>query len=212
VHLDTPPPATPQRALLEPPPEPPPPSRPRPPRRLCSFSHPGYSMFRPSRRPCDQSNPNVPQCSHRQRADAVSSADAMRAVSPRADSGPKPLGPFQTRALDSGPGPLWRHDGLLARRAPLKTTSGGPLQVSHSASVGRLCAGQLALHMAPTVRGCGASAALNSRPRPSWQCDGLLPRRLPHQDYGWRLSPGGSLRLGWSLFVHASWPCTWPRP
>jgi hypothetical protein len=91
-------------------------------------------------------------------------------VSP-SDSGLKPLGPFKRAPsiLASAP---WRPDGCdgLPRRLPLQTTGGGPSRVAHTASVGRLCAGQLALHMAPTVRGCGASAASpsdsESRPKP----------------------------------------------
>ena len=80
------------------------------------------------------------------------------------------------RILASGPGNSWRRDGLLLRRSPLKTGAGPQSGAPHqdfgarARSVGRFCAGQLALHMVPTMRGCSASTASpsdsKSRPKP----------------------------------------------
>jgi hypothetical protein len=84
--------------------------------------------------------------------------------------------------------------------------------VSHTASVGRLCAGQLASHIASTVRGCGASP---SRPRirapnrwgpPFKRAPSILapaplatrwplPKEAPPQDHGWQPLQGGPHRF-----------------
>jgi hypothetical protein len=92
-------------------------------------------------------------------------------------------------------------------------------RVARSPSVGCFRAGQLALHKASTVCGCGASAPL---PSTRDRCPKPRPPRLPNpsapaehtlpQDDGWQPSPGWPARLRSGAFVRASWPCTRPRP
>jgi hypothetical protein len=73
------------------------------------------------------------------------------------DSSPNRWGPFKLAPSSRG------------RSLTRPRMAAGPLQVARfGASVGRVCAGQLALHMASTVRGCGASAA-SILAQPSWR-------------------------------------------
>jgi hypothetical protein len=77
------------------------------------------------------------------------------------------------------PGPLG--DAMCSSRgvAPSRPWVAAVFGAACSASVDRPCAGQLALRMASTVRGCGALAALNYGPGPPRRRDALLPRRHP---------------------------------
>jgi hypothetical protein len=111
-------------------------------------------------------------------------------------------------------------------RAPLSdatpSSRGGTLQdhgwrPQPAVSVDRVCAGHLALHMASTVRGCGASPS-DSGPNPSSAPFPLAPgplatRHPPPEEAPLKTTGGGRGLLSRSTaFVQAIWPCTWPRP
>jgi hypothetical protein len=99
-------------------------------------------------------------------------------------SGPKPLGPFKCAPSLLAPGAL--SDALFPRRCPSRP------RVATAAcclSVDRVCAGHLALHMASTVRGCGASPALPSDSGPNYWGPSSVPLPLAPGPLATRRTP-----------------------
>jgi hypothetical protein len=94
------------------------------------------------------------------------------------------------------PGPL--SDAMCSSRggAPSRPWVAAVFGAAFSALVDRPCAGQLALHMASTVRGCDALAALNYGPGLPRRRDALLPKRYPLETTGSGRLWGGLLRIG----------------
>jgi hypothetical protein len=93
---------------------------------------------------------------------------------PTSESRPAPLGPFKRVPSIPALGTLDDATTSFQGGSPSQDHEWRPSRVTRSPSVGRLCVGQLALHMASTMCGCGTSATL---PSTQDRCPNLRPCR-----------------------------------
>jgi hypothetical protein len=143
------------------------------------------------------------------------------------DLSPNRWGPFKLAPSVLALGPIG--DAMASSRGRSLTRprmAAGPLQVAcFGASVGRVCAGQLALHMASTVRSCGASAT-SILAQPSWQASSQgtaahtpmhdsTPPSTPSSSSSSPSSPHPTHTKHNSISMHivsSSTESTWPAP